>query len=75
MNPITAAPCTLKDLFYVRQQIEFYAVNQQGKATKRLETSGGLCCYRCRSCAIKFDSWQAASGHVEATGVTEETVR
>jgi hypothetical protein len=69
MNPTTAIPCTLKDLLYVRERIEFYAVNPQGEATERVQTSGGLWCHRCRSCNAKFDSWQAALTHTGAAGV------
>lgn len=75
MSSPTASSCTLNNLLYVRERTEFYAVNQRGEPTKRVQTSGGLWCYRCQSCAAKLDSWQTALSHVQASGVTEETVR
>jgi len=75
MNPTAAVPCTLKDLLYVREQIEFYAVNQHGEATERVQTSAGLWCYRCGRCNAKLDSRQSALSHIHAGGVTEEAAR
>jgi len=75
MNPMTAVPCTLKDLLYVQEKIEFYAVNQHGEATERVQAGGGLWCYHCRNCTTKFDSWQTILSHIQASGSNEEAAR
>jgi hypothetical protein len=75
MNQITAVPCALKNLLYVQEKVEFYAVNQLGEATERVQTGSGLWCYRCRGCTAKFDNRQAALSHIQASGSNEEAAR